>query len=339
MLNTAQAKRLLAPIARSPVKSVDHISNTNDVFKVVTEQDGNFYVKFHTSPWYCSTTDTEVVVRREAAAFELLRRKGIPLDYRAWTDCSRQVVSRSVLITSELPGIPVPEALKDCPEESDVILATLAGFLKRLQPLTFPRAGYIELSGDPDLTFTLDPAENDWCDSHPCHKPENHQKFALQILESKKEFLPPGLFAALQARFDAIPAVTAADYLPSRLVINNYHPFHIHVLREAEGWRIPGMYDFEAVSAGSPLIDMVGNELQLAPLLGGLGWRKAFYTAYGRLPPLESYKVTLLAYLLLGLEKESSAAVPDPRWLLRELPALMEAVDYENFRWYPFQVV
>lgn len=335
MLSLAQAQTLLAPIVESPVQTIQHISNTNDVFKVLTERNGNFFVKFHTSPWYKDAADTAVVVQREASAHAQLKRKGIPLDYRVWTDLTRQTVGRSVLITSELPGTTVPTALKECPAERDAILAALAGFLRRLHTLSFPRAGYLETSGDPDLAFTLDPAGNDWCDSHACHKPENFRDLALRILDSKRELLPPALFATLGAYFDAIPALTAADYRPPRFVINNYHPFHVHVLRDRGGWRVTGLYDFEAASSGSPVIDRAGNELQLAPLLGGLSWREGFYAAYGGWPEFESFKVTLLAYLLIGLGKESSEEVPDPAWLVRALPGLIEAQDYEGFGWYP----
>ena len=336
MLTVTTAQMLLAPIADSSVLTVQHIANTNDVFKVVTERDGSFYVKFHTSPWYKEAIDTYVVVQREAAVVELLKRKGISLGYHAWTDCTRQVVNRSVLITSELPGIPIPSALTDTPDERDPILIALAQFLKRLHTMEFPRAGYIELCGDTDLTFSLDPRENVWWDSHPCQKPENFRIFALKVLESKENSLPVHLYASLKERFEKIPEIVGSDYQPPRFVINNYHPFHIHIRRDLSGWQVTGLYDFEAVSAGNPVFDLVGNELQITPLIGSLSWRPVFYQAYGRWPRLETYKTTLLCFLLLGLGRESSAEVPDPDWLIRELPNLLKAPDYESFKWYPF---
>jgi hypothetical protein len=60
MLTMSTAKILLAQITNSPIQAVEQITNTNDVFKVVTEQDGNFYVKFHTSAWYKDTEDTNL---------------------------------------------------------------------------------------------------------------------------------------------------------------------------------------------------------------------------------------------------------------------------------------
>ncbi|HSD83872.1 MAG TPA: hypothetical protein VLG46_08440 [Anaerolineae bacterium] len=58
MLTIATAQMLLASIANRPVQAVQHITNTNDVFKVITERDGNFFVKFHTSLWYKEATAT-----------------------------------------------------------------------------------------------------------------------------------------------------------------------------------------------------------------------------------------------------------------------------------------
>lgn len=335
MLTIPIAQKLLAPIVASEVQTVQHIANTNDVFKVVTERDGNFYVKFHTSPWYREAVDTYVVVQREAAVFELLNRKGIVLGYRTWTDCTRQVVSRSVLITSELPGLPVPTALTEASEEQDKILVVLAQFLKRLHALDFPRAGYIELCGDADLPFSLDPRENAWWDSHPCQRPENFMGFALKVLESKEKLLPGSLVTALKERFERIPEITGADYQPPRLVINNYHPFHIHVQPALSGWQVTGLYDFEAVSAGNPMFDLIGNELQLTPVMGHLAWRSLFYGAYGGWPGFESYQTIMICLLLRSLGREPSAEVPDPKWLIHELPRLLTARDYTHFNWYP----
>jgi len=335
MLTVTTAQMLLAPIMNSSVQAVEHITNTNDVFKVVTEHDGNFYVKFHTSHWYKDAADTYIVVQREAAVFELLRRKGISLGYRTWTDCTRQVVNRSVLITSELSGIPITTALKDVPDECDQIIIALASFLKRLHGLEFPRAGYIELSGDDDLPFSLNPGEHPWFDSHPCQKPENFKVFALDILKSKEKVIPLSLFTALKDRFDKIPAILGSEYQPPRFVINNYHPFHIHVARDLSGWQVIGLYDFEAVSAGNPLFDLVGNELQITPVIGHLSWRPIFYKAYGRYPAFEAYKTILFCFLLLGLGTEPGGAVPDSEWLIQKLPSLLNAADYDTLKWYP----
>ncbi len=335
LLTPELARKLLATITENPVTSVCRITNTNDVFKVETAGDGNFYVKFHTSDWYKAADDTEIVVRREAAVAEFIRRKGIPLGYRAWTDCTRQVVSRSVLITSELPGMPIPQALRDYPQERERILQALAEFLRQLHGLEFPRAGYFECTGHADLPFSLDPAQNPWCDSHPCQKADNFRLFALNVLKSRQKLLPPTLYRALQQRFHECPDILRGEYRPPRFVINNYHPFHIHVGQDASGWHVCGLYDFEAASAGAPLFDLVLNELQMTPILGGLSWRSSFYPAYGRYPAFEAFLIMLLAYLLISLGAASRAEVPDPEGLIQKLPRLIRAGDYPELLWYP----
>jgi hypothetical protein len=135
--------------------------------------------------------------------------------------------------------------------------------------------------------------------------------------------------------FETIQSSVAPDYRPPHFVINNYHPFHIHVARGTSGWWVTGLYDFEAASSGSPTFDLVGNELQLAPILGGLAWREAFYTAYGRRPDVEAYRVLLLCFLLLSLGGAPNEMVPDPAWLIRRMPALITGSRHEDLMWYP----
>ncbi len=334
-LSTDAASKLLTAITDSPILDVQHISNTNDVFKVVTERDGNFYVKFHTSQWYKEAADTYLVVQREKAVSEMLKRKGIPLNYDTWVDCSRSIVSRSVLISSELPGIPVPTALVESQGERDQILAALAHFLRQLHELTFATAGYIEFCGDADMPLALDPRECYWWDTHACQKEANYQKLASGILEAKKALLSPNLCASFEAMIEAIPVSVGPGYSPPRLVINNYHPFHIHVVRGPSGWRAAGLYDFEAASSGNPIFDLVGNELQLAPVIGNLAWRDHFYSVYGQRPALEAFKTVLLCFLLLDLGGKPVAAIPNPDWLMARLPDLIEAETYDAFDWYP----
>lgn len=336
MLTLTQAEILLASISESPVEAIEHMTNTNDVFKVVTKGAGNYFVKFHTSSWYKEALDTHHVVQREAAVAEMLKRKGIPLDYHVWMDCTRGTVDRSVLITSELPGISVTTALEEAQEDRDQIVLELAGLLKLLHELEFSRAGYIEFCEDPDMSFAVDPEEGGvWWDSHPCQKPENLKRYALSILVSKADLLPASLLAVLRERFERIPNTVAADYRPPCFVINNYHPCHIHMARDLSGWRITGLYDFEAASAGNSMFDLVGNELQLTPILGDLRWRSVFYSAYGRWPALETYKTLLTSFLLIDLGATASATVPDTDWLVRELPNLISATDWEHLNWYP----
>ena len=335
LLTIEAAQELLASIVTSHIVAVQQITNTNDVFKVITERDGNFYIKFHTSWWYKDAPDTFGVVQREAAVVEMLKRKGMRLEYRSWIDCNRRIVNRSVLITSELTGTPLPVALKENPAEQGCILSALAKYLKQLHALEFPRVGYIETCGDKDMPYSLDPRENPWSDSHPCQKPENFKKFALGILRSKEAILPANLYSMLKESFEQIPRVLASEYRSPRFVINNYHPFHLHVRKDSSGWEVTGLYDFEAASAGSPVFDLILNELQITPVMGNLDWRPAFYGVYGRDPKFEAYKLMLLSYLLQATGVKPSAEIPDPEWFIRQLPSLIHAADYEAFLWFP----
>jgi len=302
----------------------------------VTAGCGNYYVKFHTASWYKAAIDTFHVVQREQAVSEFLKRKGIPLAYCAWADCTRRFVNRSVLITSELPGIPVPTALQEFPGERDKIIAALADFLHDLHRIEFRVPGYVEFGGDPDMPFALDLQDClPWGDSHPCQKPENLKTYALDILESKKSLLSSGVVADLKQLFDDISTVVEADYYPPHFVINNYHPFHIHVLQDKLGWHVSGIYDFEAASSGNSTFDLVLNDLQIMPIMGEATWQKLFYSAYGRWPSVETYKIILLCFLLLGIGDKPSEPVPDVKWLIRQLPELVRAASWDKLQWYP----
>ncbi len=315
---------------------VHHISNTNDVFRVVTADCGNYYVKFHTASWYNAASDTFHVVQREQAVSEFLKKKGIPLAYCAWADCTRRFVNRSVLITSELPGIPVPTALKEMSHERSAILAALARFLRDLHEIKFRTPGYVEFGGDADLPFALDLRDClPWGDSHPCQKPENLKTYAFSILESKKSLLSAGIVADLGQLFDGIQTAVEADYYPPHFVINNYHPFHIHVLQDNLGWHVSGIYDFEAASSGSPIFDLVLNDLQIMPIMRDVAWQEPFYSTYGRQPTIETYKIILLCFLLLGIGDKPSDPIPDVKWLIHQLPKLVNAASWDRLKWYP----
>jgi Ser/Thr protein kinase RdoA (MazF antagonist) len=85
-------------------------ATTNDVFRIRTKAHGSYYVKFHTARWYADQPDAFFVVERECALCELLRKRGIPLPYRAWGDYTRAVVPRPVFVSEELQGIPILDA-------------------------------------------------------------------------------------------------------------------------------------------------------------------------------------------------------------------------------------
>ena len=90
-LTPEQAKMLLAPLGSVSVLDVTVAATTNDVFRVSTREHGVYYVKFHTASWYSDQPDTFFVVERECAVCDLLRKRGMPLPYRAWGDFTRQV--------------------------------------------------------------------------------------------------------------------------------------------------------------------------------------------------------------------------------------------------------
>ena len=48
-LTPEQAQRLLAPVGDGAIVEITVAATTNDVFKVVTRDHGNFYIKLHTA--------------------------------------------------------------------------------------------------------------------------------------------------------------------------------------------------------------------------------------------------------------------------------------------------
>jgi hypothetical protein len=252
-----------------------------------------------------------------------------------WTDCSRDIVSRSVLVTSELPGEPLPIALKRYPDDQQSILDALAKYLSQIHELRFAEAGYIEFCGDESIDASLMPDRESWWNSHPCQSAENLTDLAIVTLESMKHLLSDHLYLELNSRFSSIPDRLHADFEHPTFVINNYHPFHMHVVRDGGDWAVTGFYDFEAVSSGNAMFDLALNDLQITPLLGTLSWRKSFYRSYRRPVRLESYKTILLIYLILGLATDPSDVVPDPSWFRGRLPWLLKAETLEDLRWYP----
>lgn len=336
LLDRASAQRLLAAIdPQNDVAALHHISNQNAVFRATTSAGRRYYLKFHTARWYGDSEDVPGVVHRESQVAHLLRRRGIPLGYESWTDFTRSIVPRSVLVTEELPGIPLPVALATYPGDRQAILAALARYLSRLHALVFPVAGYIEYCGDPDVHPLPETDPGAWWQSHPCQTAANLQRFALGVLEAKQPLLPPSLAARLEATWSSIAEDLAEDYDRPTLVLNNYHPFHIHVVQDGGAWAVTGVYDFEAAASGNPAFDLALNDLQITPLLGSTDWRRDFLAHYT--PPFRfrSYRTVLLIYVLLELTGGSTNAIPDPGWLLAQLPRLLDATTVDALAWYP----
>ena len=123
-LTVEQATRLLCKVKGVAVRSVQQIGFTNDVFRVTTVSHGNFYVKFYTARWYKDCPDLSGNVKQELAAYHVLQRRGIPLPYNMWGDCSRRIVDEAVLVCSELPGTSLPILLEEYPENEPAIWET-----------------------------------------------------------------------------------------------------------------------------------------------------------------------------------------------------------------------
>ena len=333
-LTVEQAENLLAPIERVSVLDVSIAATTNDVFKIRTRAHGTYYVKFHTARWYADQPDTFFVVERECAMVELLRKRGMPLPYRAWADYTRAVVSRSVFICEELPGVPVPEAIAQFPSQTDLILQALGRYMRQLHNIEFSRPG---LLASAHAYFASDanpiPPVFTW-DQHPMHHAEHLQRDALDILERKAESLPKALVPLLRTMFQSLADTVKNDYMPPRLTVGNCHAWHFHVGRTHGTWKVHGFYDFEAASAGDSNIDLVELETTLTPGLHSTSWRTPFFEAYGSWPGFDGYKRRLLYYLLFEVGNPHSRMIPHPQWFNVQLESLIHASGWSDLEWF-----
>jgi aminoglycoside phosphotransferase len=333
-LTHVQAQGLLAPIGAVSVVDVSRAATTNDVFRVTTKTHGTYYVKFHTARWYADQPDTFFVVERECAACELLRKRGMPLPYRAWGDFNRDVVSRSVYICGELGGVPIPDALNQFPDQQEYILRAFGRYMRQLHEIEFSKPGLLA-KAHADFADTKPVPPFDTWDAGALHHPEHLQRDALQMLEAKKSLLPATVVPRLNALFQSLPEVISADYIPPRFTVGNCHAWHFHVDRVNGSWAIQGFYDFEAVSAGDPNIDLVELEITLTPALRTLSWRRPFLDGYGAWPRFDGHRRRLLYYLLCELGKPQSRMIPDPSWISSQWSRLIEATDWPDLAWFP----
>jgi hypothetical protein len=334
-LTVEQAEKLLAPVGLVSVLDVSTAATTNDVFKIRTRAHGNYYVKFHTARWYADQPDTFFVVERECAVYELLRRRGMPLPYRAWGDYTRAVVPLSLFVCDVLPGIPVPDAIAQFPNQSDQILQAFGRYMRQLHNIEFSRPGLLAYA---HAYFASDenqiPPVFTW-DQHPIHHAEYLQRDALAVLEKKAEELPKALVPSLREMFQSLADTVKNDYVPPRLTIGNCHAWHFHVDRPNGIWKVQGFYDFEAVSAGDSNIDLVELEITLTPTILSSLWRTPFFEAYGSWPEFEGYKRRLLYYLLFEVGNPQSRMIPNPQWFSEQLSSLIHASGWSDLEWYP----
>ena len=336
-LTPGQAQRMLAPIGDVSILEIELAGSINHVFRIRTCHHGTFYVKLHTARWYADQPDTFFVVNRECAVHDLLRLRGMPLPYPAWGDYTRGVVSRSAYICGELPGMPVPEAMARHPNEAGLILRALACYLRRLHAIEFSAPGLIEPAHARFCppTGTI-PSLEAWDGGH-LHHASHLQREALDLVGRAAEagHLSADVARELEVGFAGMAALLEADYHPPRFTVGNCHAWHFHVSHEDGEWAVLGFYDFEAVSAGDPTIDLVELEVTLTPALGASGWRAPFLDAYGRWPELEGYKLRLLYYLLHELFRPQSDVVPDRAWLGGRWADLIYAREWDELSWFP----
>jgi aminoglycoside phosphotransferase len=334
VLTAEQAERLLARVGDAVIGDVSVAATTNDVYRVATRTHGTFFVKLHTARWYADQPDTAFVAEREAAVVELLRTRGLSLPYVAWADTSRSVVSRSVFVCGELPGVPVTEAVKEHPAEGAEIMGALGRYLRRLHEIEFTTPGILcREHAQVAPSAGVVPHVESW-DGHSMHHPEHFQREALAELARKEHLLPSPLAADLRARLETSAEVLRPDYQPPRFTVGNCHAYHFHVMR-AERWEVTGFFDFEAASAGDCATDLVELEVTLTPALRSDAWREPFFAGYGRRPGLEAHVLRLSYYLLCGLDSAWRPHVPDPQWLVSQWPSLLSATRWEDLHWFP----
>ncbi len=337
ILSPEQGTNLLAPLGDVEVLEVTRAATTNDVFRVVTRRHGNYYVKFHTARWYADQPDTFFVVERECAVHELLAKRGMGLPYVAWADCTREVVDRSVYICGELDGVPVPQAIRECPREMPRIVAALGRYLRRLHGIEFSRPGILSgVHAHVARSTGRVPPVFSW-DQHSMHSAEILQREALRDLEDcrRQALLPESAACALEGLFEQAAEIAGPHYDPPRFTVGNCHVWHFHVARGNRNWEVLGFYDFEAVSAGNASVDHAELEAGLAPAVGSFAWREPYYEGYGCRPDLCGHKIHMLRYLLSELRGHRSALVPDAEWLRSRWLELINARDWEEFAWYP----
>ena len=181
---------LLAPLGNVSVEEINVVATTNDVLKIKTVKHGTYYVKFHTARWYADQPDTFFVVDRECAVHELLRKRGMPLPYRAWGDLTRQVVERSVLISEELKGISLPDALNQHQDDTSSILRTFGRYMRSLHRIKFSRPGLLQSAHAYFASTTrIIPPVFSWDEGH-LHRAEKLQQNAVDFLKQKLPLLP-----------------------------------------------------------------------------------------------------------------------------------------------------
>jgi aminoglycoside phosphotransferase (APT) family kinase protein len=236
-----------------------------------------------------------------------------------------------------LPGTPVPEMMLRDPAAADAIVRALARYLRRLHAIEFSNPGLLEPAHARfcPVTGPIPPVEA-WDGGH-LHHASHIQREALDLVgrAAAAGHLHADVARELEARFAQMGALLEPGYHPPRFTVGNCHAWHFHVSRDGGTWAVLGFYDFEAVSAGDPTIDLVELEVTLTPALRSTDWRAPFLDAYGRWPELEGYKLRLFYYLLHGLFSPHSRTVPDQAWLGERWMDLIHSREWNDLAWFP----
>jgi len=336
-LNAEQARRLLAPIGAVAIESIERLESINTVFRIATAGHGVYYAKFHTARWYADQPDTFFVVNRECAVPALLRKFGLALPYPSWGEYTRGIVPRSVFLCGDLGDTAAPDAILAHPDQADDILRALGRYLRRLHSIEFSLPGLIEPAhaefaqpGQPvppvyAWPFLADPAAADQADA--LQKVPEAQTAGALTAETA---------ASLKRLLADMAQIVRPFYHPPHFAVGNCHVHHFHVERTAAGWSVRGFYDFEGARAGNPLMDLVGIEDTLAPRLRSFAWRKPFYEGYGGWPPLQAFKMQLIADALLSYRtRPPGRRIPDHLWFDTQWPRLIAAQSWSDLTWYP----
>lgn len=341
-LTRMQAAQLLSRVEGTSVVDLKQVGFTNDVFRVTTESHGNYYIKFYTARWY-KDDDGAGSVSQELGAYGILKKRGILMQYEMWGDISFTIVPEAVLITSELPGAPVPRAIAQHPEEEDRIWQTLGECLRQIDDIEFTRCGPLS----PATAERAAEAGRIPVAEHPPvgsvdarHLAEERQAKALAAVEQvlKKELIPESVALALKSYFTGMAEVLEEEFAHPRFTSRNAHDHHFHVSRSAHEWKVVGLYDFEHAWAFDSHVDLMLLEMTVTPQRRSYRWREPFLKGYGSIRNFEAFKMHLFLDLLESIAEGGrwmKRTVPNLEWLNGCWEALIGAQQLADLLWFP----
>ncbi len=340
-LTSAMATQLLARVGDVAIESTNRQSGINHNYRVVTRRHGTFHIKFHTAFWYPDQAEADYAAQRALAVYELLIRVGMPSSFEAWVDDSHTVVPASVYIATEMPGTDGLSLLWQHENERPAILEAIGRYFRRLHAVEFSEGGTIgpqhtrapfhcgRFGPVVPRTSVRDSAmERLW-------RPVVFQEWALTELDqcAEKGLLDKAAVQATRFVMDSLAETISPDYDPPRLVLGNAHVSHLNLCRTGDRWEVVGCCDFEDVSAGDALADLMELETSLAPRFHWFDWRAPLFAGYGARPRFESHKLRVIAFLLYAMRDGNNKIVPDLSWLSRNWLTLLGAQTWSGFHW------